>query len=144
MAIGRSDYEERKEHRINRYKEQAQKAGNEFDALFAKAHNAASAIPFGQPILVGHHSEGADRSYWGRIETTHRKSFEAAEKAAYYQDKAETAVTNNAISGDNPDAVNLYREKLAKLETAQEQMKAVNKAFSKGDDALKALGLTDE
>jgi hypothetical protein len=143
MAIGRSDYEERKEHRISRYEEQAQKAGNESDALFAKAHNAASAIPFGQPILVGHHSEGADRSYRRGIENTHRKSFEAAKKAAYYQDKADTAAGNHAISGDNPEAVNLYREKLVILEADQEEMKAINKAFGKGDEALKALGLDD-
>jgi hypothetical protein len=144
MAVGRSDYEERKERRISRYEDLAQKTSGEADALYEKAHNMASVIPFGQPILVGHHSEGADRSYRKRIENTHRKSFEAAEKAAYYQDKAETAASNRAISGDNPDAVNLYRGKLVKLEAAQEQMKAVNKAFAKGDDALKALGLTDE
>jgi hypothetical protein len=144
MAVGRTDYEERKENRISRYADRAKKASGEADALFGKAHDMASAIPFGQPILVGHHSEGADRSCRNRIENTQRKSFEAAEKAAYYQGKAESAAANNSISGDNPDAVNLYREKLAKLEAAQERMKAVNKAFAKGDDALKALGLTDE
>jgi hypothetical protein len=143
MAIGRSDYEERKERRINRYEEQAKKASGESEALFTKAHNMASAIPFGQPILVGHHSEGADRSYRNRAENTQRKSYEAAEKAAYYQDKADTAAGNHAISGDNPDAVNLYREKLARLEAAQEEMKAINKAFARGDEALKALGLDD-
>jgi hypothetical protein len=79
-----------------------------------------------------------------KIHNGFEKSFEAGKKAAYYQDKAETAAGNRAISGDNPDAVNLYREKLTKLEAAQEQMKAVNKAFAKGDGALKALGLTDE
>jgi chemotaxis protein histidine kinase CheA len=144
MAVGRSDYEERKERRISRYEDRALRANAEAEAFFEKAHDMASAIPFGQPVLVGHHSEGADRSYRKRVENTQRKSFEAAEKAAYYQDKAETAAANNAISGDNPDAVNLYREKLAKLEAAQEEMKAVNKAFAKGDDALKALGFTDE
>jgi hypothetical protein len=144
MAIGREDYEERKENRISRYEERAAKAGSEADALFEKSHKMASAIPFGQPVLVGHHSEGADRTYRNRIENTQRKSFEAAEKAAYYQDKAESAAASNTISGDNPDAVKLYREKLANLEAAQERMKTVNKAFTKGDEALKALGFTDE
>jgi hypothetical protein len=144
MAVGRSDYEERKENRINRYEDHAKKASGEAEVLFDKAHNMASVIPFGQPILVGHHSEGTDRSYRKRIDNTHRKSLEAAEKAAYYQDKAETAANSKTISGDNPDAINLYREKLVKLEAVQEEMKAVNKAFAKGDGALKALGLTDE
>jgi hypothetical protein len=144
MAVGRKDYEERKENRISRYADRAKKANGEADALFGKAHEMASVIPLGQPILVGHHSEGRDRSYRKRIEATQRKSFEAAEKASYYADKAISAETNNAISGDNPEAINLYKEKLAKLEAVQDQMKAVNKAFAKGDDALKALGLTDE
>jgi prefoldin subunit 5 len=144
MAVGRTDYEERKENRISRYADRAKKASGEADALFGKAHDMTSAIPFSQPILVGHHSEGRDRSYRKRIETTQRKSFEAAEKASYYADKAVSAATNNAISGDNPEAINLYKEKLTKLEAVQDQMKAVNKAFAKGDDALKALGLTDE
>jgi prefoldin subunit 5 len=142
--IGRSDYEERKERRISRYEENAKKANSESEVLFGKAHEMASIIPFGQPILVGHHSEGADRSYRKRIENTQRKSFEAAEKAAYYQDKAGTAASNRAISGDNPEAVKLYQEKLKKLEAAQERMKAINKAFAKGDNALKAMGFTDE
>jgi hypothetical protein len=144
MSVGRTDYEERKENRISRYEDRAEKAGGKADSLFKKARSMTSAIPFGQPILVGHHSEGADRSYRKRIENTQRKSFEAAEKASYYADKAVSAATNNAISGDNPEAVNLYREKLMKLEAVQEEMKAVNKAFAKGDDALKALGITDE
>jgi hypothetical protein len=137
MAVGRSDYEERKENRINRYENHAKKASGEAEVLFDKAHNMASVIPFGQPILVGHHSEGADRSYRKRIDNTHRKSFEAAEKAAYYQDKAETAANSKTISGDNPDAINLYREKMVKLETVQEEMKTVNKAFAKGAGAYR-------
>jgi hypothetical protein len=91
MAIGRSDYEERKERRVSRYEDRALKANAEANVLFDKAHDMASVIPFGQPILVGHHSEGSDSSYRKRVENTQRKSFEAAEKAAYYQDKAESA-----------------------------------------------------
>jgi hypothetical protein len=142
--IGREDYEERKADRINRYEERAAAARGESNARRKRARDIGYGIPFGQPILVGHHSEARARADMNRINNAMNKAMEADEKAAYYQDKAETAASNNAISGDNPDAINLYREKLAKLEAAQEHMKAVNKAFSKGDDALKALGLTDE
>jgi hypothetical protein len=144
MAVGRQDYEERKERKIAAYENRAAKAGEEAGALFEKAHKMAEVIPFGQPILVGHHSEGRHRAHIKRIEGAHHKAAESAEKAAYYQGKAETASKNEAISGDNPEAVKLYVEKLTKLEAAQERMKAVNKAFANGDEALKALGLTDE
>jgi hypothetical protein len=143
MAIGREDYEERKENRIDRYAKRAQKAAQEAEDQGKRGRKIADTIPFGQPVLVGHHSEGWHRRDLGRIQNAFEKSRKAGEKAAYYQDKAETAAINRAISGDNPDAVNLYREKLVKLEAAQERMKAVNKAFSKGDEALKALGLDD-
>jgi hypothetical protein len=36
-------------------------------ALYDDAHRMADAIPFGQPILDGHHSEGRDRRYRDRI-----------------------------------------------------------------------------
>jgi hypothetical protein len=143
MAVGRSDYEERKENRINRFEERAAKAMNEADAQQERAESLARQIPFGQPVLVGHHSEARHRKDLERIRNGFEKSFENGKKAAYYQDKAETAASNRSISGDNPEAVNLYREKLEKLEAAQEEMKAINKAFSKGGDALKALGLDD-
>jgi hypothetical protein len=89
MAVGRTDYEERKENRISRYTDRAKKDSGEADAFFGKAHDMAAAIPLGQPILVGHHSEGRDRSYRERIETTQRKSFETAERASYYADKTD-------------------------------------------------------
>jgi hypothetical protein len=142
--IGREDYKERKENRINRYEEKAAKARHEADTQQERAESLARQIPFGQPIMVGHHSEARHRKHLERIHNVFEKSLGAAEKAAYYVDKAETAASNRAISGDNPDAANLYREKLAKLEAAQEQMKAVNKAFVKGDEALKEIGFTDE
>jgi hypothetical protein len=72
-----------------------------------------------------------------------RKASEETEKADYYEGKAVAASNSRAISGDNPEAVKLYQDKLVKLEAAQERMKAVNKAFTKGDESLKALGLSD-
>jgi hypothetical protein len=143
MATGRKDYEERKEDRINRYEERAQKAAQEAEAQGKKGDRMADAIPFGQPILVGHHSEGRDRAFRNKIDTAFHKSVAASEKADYYQEKAETASSNRTISGDNPEAVNLYQKKLEKLEAAQEEMKSVNKAYKKGDAALKDMGMDD-
>jgi hypothetical protein len=145
MAIGREDYEERKESRISRYEGKAAKARHEANAQQEKAESLASVIPFGQPILVGHHSEGAHRAHLKKVEGAFRKSFEADGKAAHYLDKAETAKKNHAISGDNPEALELYKKKLAGMLEAQEQMKAVNKAYKAGGwEAVKKSGILSE
>lgn len=69
----------------------ADKADKNSDQIYEWAKNKASAIPMGQPILVGHHSEKRDRKYREKIDNTFRKAFQEADKARYYEAKAETA-----------------------------------------------------
>ena len=143
MSIGRQDFEERKEKKISTLKERARKANEIANQEFNSAREMGSVIPFGQPILVGHHSEGRHRALLKRIDTKHRKASEAYDKAAYYENKAETAETNISISGDDPEALARYQEKLEKLVEKQEFMKAVNKAWKQGKAALIALGISE-
>jgi hypothetical protein len=64
----------------------------------------ASIIPFGQPILGGHHSEKRDRNYRDKIHNTYGKAFELQDKVGYYKDKAETArYTADGLKYQNPD-----------------------------------------
>ena len=72
-------------------------------------------IPFGQPILVGHHSEKSDRAYRGRITNKFQKSFEESEKAKKLKGRAFAAENNTSISSDNPNAVELLKEKLVTI-----------------------------
>jgi prefoldin subunit 5 len=58
------------------------------------------------------------------------------EKAKYYEDKA-ASVGKAGISSDDPEAIDKLQEKLAKLQTWQETMKAANKI-------IKSKKLTDE
>ena len=60
-------FEEKRAARIQRLIERANKKEAESNFRFEKAHNMASVIPFGQPILVGHHSERRDRNYRNKI-----------------------------------------------------------------------------
>jgi len=124
---GRNNYEEKKNARIARYQELAEKNHIKAGQLSEQSHKMASMIPFGQPILVGHHSEKRDRNYRDKIWTTMGKSAEAEKKAAYYEERATAAANNNMISSDDPDAIQKLRTRIAKLETKQEKMKAVNK-----------------
>jgi len=143
MPIGRSDYEERRERKINAFNQRAIKSSVIANQEINMAHDMGSVIPLGQPILIGHHSEKKHRAHIKKIDAAYRRASEAEEKAAYYQDRAEAAENNLSISGDDAEAANRYKTKLGQLEAAQEQMKAVNKAWKQGNEALYLLGLTD-
>jgi antirestriction protein ArdC len=67
LRTGRADFEERQAERIERYHDLADKRGREANATHQEARRMAGAIPFGQPILVGHHSERRDRKYRDRM-----------------------------------------------------------------------------
>lgn len=59
--------------------------------LHARAREKASHIPFGQPILVGHHSEGRDRRFRASIARDHDRSHEAAVAATAAAHRADVA-----------------------------------------------------
>jgi hypothetical protein len=126
-----NDYELKKQDRIDRLRARSVAASNRSDAAYNQAKSMASAIPFGQPILVGHHSEKGDRAYRKRIDQTQARSYNESQKAQHYAGKADAAENNNAISSDDPEAVVKLREKIEQLESNQAGMKAVNVAYRK-------------
>ena len=109
MRIGRADYEQRRQDRIERFEERAAKARQEADATYSQAKSMADVIPFGQPILVGHHSEQRDRNYRDRIHNKFGKSFELEDKAKHYESRAASAEANHAISSDDPASLGQAR-----------------------------------
>lgn len=139
-----SDYEQRQQDRKDRYLERADKAESDSQAAFKRSHDATSGIPFGQPILVGHHSEGRHRAALKRSDNAMRKSIEADDKAAYYRGKA-AGVGTAGISSDDPDAITKLQAKIDKAEKAQKFMKACNKIIrSNVKDEAKILTLRAE
>lgn len=131
MSIGREDYQERKEARIDRFEQRAATAKAESTAAFKAADAIMQHIPPGQPILVGHHSERHHRRDLDKVDRNMRKSVEADSKAAYYASRAATAASNTAISSDDPDAVEKLEAKLAALQSQQERDKAMNAYYRK-------------
>jgi len=123
----RSDYEQRKANRIARYQELAGKNAKKAEEQHDRAKEMASVIPFDQPILIGHHSEARDRNYREKIQNLFGKSYESDEKSKYYEHKADVVMTNDAISSDDPNALEKLREKLNDMERLQGFMKAANK-----------------
>ncbi|WP_222165943.1 DUF3560 domain-containing protein [Edaphocola aurantiacus] len=107
--------QERAANRAERSEKRAEQATKRSNELYERASEMGKAIPMGQPILIGHHSEHRDRRYRERIHNTMGRSVEEEKKAQYYKDKAETAAITAA--GDkykNPR----YLEKRIKEERA--------------------------
>lgn len=143
-----NDYEAKQEARRERYEKKAEQLRTQAERLHEYAYQMADVIPFGQPILVGHHSEGRDRRYRERIHNTFGKAFATSDKADYYAQKA-ASVGTGGISSDDPDAVDKLKEKLESLKRNHEWMKKVNVAVRKARTpdrqipALIALGMSE-
>jgi hypothetical protein len=143
----REEFEARKQNRIDRMHRLAVKARELSDQYNRASDNISSGIPFGQPILIGHHSEKRHRRMLERMHRYTDKSIEEYRKAQYYDRRASNAESNNAISSDDPDAIQKLKNKVASLEKNQEIMRAANKIIRKGNTpeniaALVALGLS--
>lgn len=92
----------------------------------ADLREGASGIPLGQPILVGHHSEGRHRAAIKRADSAMRRSIDQDQKADALEARAD-AVGTGGISADDPDAVAKLRDQLAQLQARQTFMREANK-----------------
>lgn len=141
-------YEQKQADRRERLMDRAESAAQESNAVAETARKRLEAIPFGQPILIGHHSERRDRNYRAGIGRLHEKAFALSNKAEHYERKA-ASVGTGGISSDDPDALVKLRAELADCEANQERMKAANKAIRTGKTpekqipALVALGFNE-
>lgn len=143
--------EEKRQARIERLKNLAANARRESTELFVKSSKMADVIPFGQPILVGHHSERSDRRYRNKIHETMGKSVKADEKAEYYERKVKAAENNDSIYLDDENSVQKLEAKIERLTLLQENMKAGNKIVKNKKlsdlekiDKLKKLGFSEK
>ena len=139
-----NDYEERKQARIDRYRERAEKARQRSGQLSHESISMLEHIPPGQPILVGHHSERGHRKLLERSDRKMEQSIAASEKADYYERKARAAENNTAISSDDPAALEKLRAKLAQLQEDQTFMKKVNAYYRKHQTCRGCEGVSPE
>ena len=139
-----NDYEAKKQARIDRYRDKADKARAESHSLYEESRDMVDAIPLGQPLLVDHYSYKSDKRYRDRAFNKMSKSVEAMEKAEYYDRKAEAAENNTAISSDDPEAITKLNDKLSRLKDRQSFMKNVNAYYRKHQTCRGCEGLTSE
>jgi hypothetical protein len=135
-------YEAKQQARRDRLEARAEHARSASSMHYTRAKTMASAIPFGQPILAGHHSEGRDRRYRARVHEAFGKAFAADEQAAEL-DRRAAAVGKGGISGDDPEALDKLRAKLTDMEERHERMKGTNALIRREDRAgLARMGYT--
>ena len=118
-------YEQKQAARKARLERAAATAGASAAALSKRASTIAAMIPFGQPILVGHHSERRHRRDASRIGALRTKAHEARTEVADLARRA-AAVGTAGISSDDPDAIAKLEVELAKERGAQERDKRLN------------------
>lgn len=101
-------------------------------------------IPLGQPILVGHYSEKADRNYRERANNKITKGYATLNEAKRLEQRVQAAGQNKAIFLDDPDATEKLETKIARLEARQKRMKAANKLVRANDrDGLRDMGFSE-
>jgi hypothetical protein len=119
-------YEQRQQNKKNGLLSRAGSVRTESTTLYDTGMTALRQIPFGQPILVGHHSERGDRAYRGRAIGKIDKSFQLMHEADELERRAE-AVGTGGVSSDDPDAIAKLTEQLTKLQSRHETMVQMNK-----------------
>ena len=143
----RMTYRERREARAERLRGWADKRTAKAAARFAGVDAIADGIPFGQPILVGHHSERRARRDQDRIHSGMRAAIDDTRTAEAMRSRADNieAAAAHAIYTDDPDAIERLRERIGELEAQRARIGAYNAACRKaGRATAEAVALLDE
>ncbi len=83
---------DRAEQRADRFDDYSERRGREAEGARKAVERIADGIPFGQPILVGHHSERHARRDAEKIENGMRKAVRLWQTSTYWQDRAAGAL----------------------------------------------------
>lgn len=131
-----NSYEEKQERRRARLEAAAERAEARASAAYRKAdlREEVSGIPFGQPVLIGHHSERRHRRAIEKADAAMRRSIEEDKLAKDLRGRA-AGVGTGGISSDDPEAVDKIRAEVAKAEAAQAFMREANKVIRKAAKA---------
>lgn len=126
-------YRDRRLARAERLRGWAEKREARSAAAFKAAKTIADGIPFGQPILIGHHSEKRARRDQEKIHNGMRAGCDHADKAVSMAGKADEIErqADNAIYSDDVDAIDRLQDKIAGLEAERTRIKEVNRLVRK-------------
>jgi hypothetical protein len=122
---------ERLERRLEKRREWAASRERKRDQRFAAAGAISDRIPFGQPILVGHHSERGHRRDLARIETNISRGVEDHKMAERHEQAADELARSldRSIFSDDDDAIEQLETRIAEREANRERGKKINAAW---------------
>lgn len=134
---------ERLEAKIEKRREWAGKAVVRGEQHRKVSDQLVEHIPFGQPILVGHHSENAHRRTLERSRNHMFKWVEENALARHHESKAAGLEDQleRCIFSDDDNAIEAIETRMKTNEARRERMKLVNRLYRKGDaEGLAKLG----
>ncbi len=139
---------ERLERKLEKRREWALGRRRKAEARFNAAHQATEGIPFGQPILVGHHSEKRHRAALARSDSNMRAGVESLHMAGHHESKAGglEAQLDRSVFSDDDDAIEQLEARIKDHEAERDRMKLINaahKRFKKNPAALDAADVTE-
>lgn len=105
--------------KVDRYRQYAENARRRSSELHQSSRDAVGDIPFGQPILVGHHSERRHRNALERSSRKMQQSISEQERADYWNTRADRVE---------------YRER--QLEHAKKFSAVVEGEFENGEEVV--------
>lgn len=109
---------QRAEERADRFDDYSEKRMRDAQTAKKAVSAIADHIPFGQPILVGHHSERRARKDAERIENGMRRAVQMWETSEYWTRRAAAAL-NHAEYKERPD---VRQRRIKKLESEKRKM----------------------
>jgi hypothetical protein len=127
-------YRERREAKVERLESWASKRDGRSKAAFEGVERISGMIPMGQPILLGHHSQGRAERDQRRIHDGMRAGVENAAKAEQFRSRAASieAAADRAVYSDDPDAAEKLAVRIAGREAERDRIKAYNASCRKG------------
>lgn len=112
-----------KAEKLNLFAESATRRSEEYYAK-ADLSEEKTGIPFGQPILIGHHSERGHRKTIERADNAMRKSIEENKKAEDYERRSEYwEQMANVINLSMPESMEYYKSQLKEAEEYHKGLK---------------------
>lgn len=126
-------YRERRGRRADRLRGWADSRDAKAAAARETADSIMDAIPMGQPVLRGHHSQRRHERDLDRLDRAGRASLEHSTKASEFRRRADNieAAAAQATYDDDPDAVDRLTDRIAELEAERARIKAYNASCRK-------------
>lgn len=124
---------ERMARRLEKREDWAEGAKADASRRFEAADRAVDGIPPGQPILVGHHSEGHHRRALQRADSNMRRGIEAGERAGRHSGAVATLERRleTSVFSDDADAVEQLEERIAERVAKLDRLKRYNASARK-------------